>query len=237
MLLAFGGAGPLHASRIARDLGMAGVIVPLYPGVFSAFGLLLSDVKHDYVQSRLAPLDALTPAEVNASFDRLAQQARDELAEDGFGAESIRIDRELEMRYGGQGYEIAVACPASSLEGADLKALRNAFDSRHKVLFGHVAPDEPVEIVSYRVRGVGLVPPVTMPRFKPTGTSLADARRELRQVQFAGEAIDCPVYQRERLGVGAIVAGPAVLDQFDCTTLICPGQSARVDEWKNVIIT
>jgi N-methylhydantoinase A len=237
MLLAFGGAGPLHAGRIARDLGMAGVIVPLYPGVFSAIGLLMSDVKHDYIRSKLAPLSEISPADVNGMFERMVAQALDELRDDGFGAEQIRIERALDMRYAGQGYEIAVSCPAHSLQDADLRQLRATFDQQHRTMFGHMAPEEPVEIVSYRVRGIGLVPPVGMPKFKPTGTTLADAQREMRRVRFDGKEIDCPVYQRERLDVGLTVAGPAILDQFDCTTVICPGQTARVDEWKNLIVT
>jgi N-methylhydantoinase A len=104
-------------------------------------------------------------------------------------------------------------------------------------MFGHMAPDESVEIVSYRVRGIGLVPPVELPRFKRAGSTLADAKRETRRVRFDGVEVDCPVYQRERLDVGLTLAGPAILDQFDCTTVICPGQVARVDEWKNLIVT
>jgi N-methylhydantoinase A len=237
MLLAFGGAGPLHAGRIARDLGMAGVIVPLYPGVFSAIGLLMSDVKHDYIRSRLAPLSEVTPADVNGVFERMVAQALEELRDDGFAANHIRIERALDMRYAGQGYEIAVPCPAQPLQDADLKQLRATFDQQHRAMFGHMAQQEPVEIVSFRVRGIGLVAPVEMPKFKPAGTTLGDARRELRRVRFDGRELDCPVYQRERLDVGLTVAGPAVLDQFDCTTVICPGQTARVDEWKNLIVT
>ena len=236
-LLAFGGAGPLHAGRIARDLGMAGVIVPLYPGVFSAIGLLMSDVKHDYIRSKLSPLSEVTPADVNGMFERMVAQALEELRDDGFAANHIRIERALDMRYAGQGYEIAVPCPAQPLQDADLKQLRATFDQQHRAMFGHMAPQEPVEIVSFRVRGIGLVAPVEMPKFKPAGTTLGDARRELRRVRFDGRELDCPVYQRERLDVGLTVAGPAVLDQFDCTTVICPGQTARVDEWKNLIVT
>jgi N-methylhydantoinase A len=237
MLLAFGGAGPLHAGRIARDLGMAGVIVPLYPGVFSAIGLLMSDVRHDYVRSKLTPLGEISPVDVNGMFERMVAQALDELRDDGFSAEQISIERALDMRYAGQGYEIAVSCPAHPLQDVDLKELRATFDQQHRTMFGHMAPEEPVEIVSYRVRGIGLVPSVEMPQFKPAGTTLADAQREIRRVHFDSKEMDCPVYQRERLDVGLTVAGPAVLDQFDCTTVICPGQTARVDEWKNLIVT
>jgi N-methylhydantoinase A len=232
MLLAFGGAGPVHAGRMARDLGMAGMIVPLYPGVYSAIGLIMSDVKHDYIQSRMTPINELTPDDVNAMFARLEAMAAEELREDGFATNSIAIQRALDMRYAGQGYEITMPCG-----NADLAALRRAFDEQHKLMFGHNAPEEPVEIVSYRVRGVGKVPPVEMPRFKPTGATLKDALRETRHARFDGKAIECPVYQRDKLDVGLIVPGPAILDQFDCTTVICPGQIARVDEWKNLIVT
>jgi N-methylhydantoinase A len=100
-----------------------------------------------------------------------------------------------------------------------------------------MAPQQPVEVVSYRVRGLGHVPPVELPRFKPTGATLANAWRETRRVRLDGRDIDCPVYQRQRLDVGMAVVGPAVLDQLDCTTVIHAGQTARVDEWKNLIVT
>jgi N-methylhydantoinase A len=235
-LLAFGGAGPVHAGRIARDLGMAGIIVPLYPGVYSAIGLLMSDVKHDYVRSRMTQLHRLDPADVNAMFDTLVAQAREELREDGFGEERISVQRALDMRYAGQGYEMTLPVGEGPLGEADLVTLRQAFDAQHKAMFGHSAPEQPVEIVSYRVRGIGLVPAVEMPRFVPTGATLDSALRERRRVRFDGAEVDCPVYQREKIDVGATVEGPAILDQFDCTTVLCPGQVARVDDYKNLIV-
>ena len=235
MLLAFGGAGPVHAARMARDLGMAGVIVPLYPGVFSALGLLMSDVKHDYIRSRMTPISALTPEDVKAVFAQLETQARDDLRRDCFADNEIRIERALDLRYAGQGYEVTMACTAEQTSALD--ALRKTFDAEHKALFGHMAPEEPVEVVSYRVRGVGIVPPVAMPKFKPEGRSLSDALIETRRVRFDGVAMPCPIYQREKLDVGLTLRGPAILDQFDCTTVICAGQIARVDEWKNLIVT
>src|SRR5215813_11515744 len=237
MLLAFGGAGPVHAGRIARDLGMAGVIVPLYPGVFSAIGLLMSDVKHDYIQSRMASLDAVTIAEMDDVFERLAAQAREELRSDGFAHHDIRIERALDMRYAGQGYEIAVACRAEPLRAADLNELRITFDQQHGSMFGHMAPEESVEIVSYRVRSVGLVPPVELPKFAPTGAALADARRGMQRACFDGAEFDCPIYQREHFFVGARLAGPSTLLQLESISRSCPGQIGQVDEWKNLIVT
>jgi N-methylhydantoinase A len=237
MLLAFGGAGPLHAGRIARNLGMAGIIIPRYPGVYSAIGLLMSDVKHDYVQSRLMPLDALSAEDVNAAFAGLEREAREELGTDGFAPDQLRIERAIDMRYAGQGYEVTLRCPDCQLTADRLAMMRKAFDDEHRSLFGHCAPQEQVEVVSYRLRGIGLVPPVELPRFKPTGLTLADAQRQSRDVRFDGEIIHCPTYQREGLDVGLKVGGPAILDQFDCTTVICPGQVALVDEWRNLIVT
>ena len=237
MLLAFGGAGPLHAGRIARDLGMAGVVVPLYPGVFSAIGLLMADVRHDYMRSKLTSLADAVPAEMNGMLDALAGEANAQLAHDGFRPDRMRLERALDMRYAGQGYEITLPCPAQPLTAGSLPQLRATFDAQHKTMFGHMAPQEKVEIVSYRVRGIGLVPQVEMGKFKPAGSSLADARRGARRARFAGREVDCPVYARERLDVGLRVAGPAILEQLDSTTVIGRGQVARVDEWKNLIVT
>jgi N-methylhydantoinase A len=236
-LLAFGGAGPLHAGRIARELGMPGVIVPRYPGVFSAIGLLMADVTHDYMRSKLMPLLDAEPAEVNEMFEQLASQAMEELLGDGFVQDRIRIERALDLRYAGQGYEIAVPCRARPFDGSALKELRAAFDQQHQRMFGHMAPHETVEIVSCRVRGIGLVPPVRLPIFAPAAIRLADAQRTRRRARFDGKDVDCPVYDRERLDVGLSFPGPAIVEQLDCTTVVCPGQTAQVDQWKNLIVT
>jgi N-methylhydantoinase A len=237
MLLAFGGAGPLHAGRIARDLGMAGVVVPLHPGVFSAIGLLLANVRHDRMRSKLMPLAEAQPDEMNEMLDRLGAEANVQLAHNAFRPDRVRIERALDMRYAGQGYEVTLPCPARPLVATDLPALRAAFDAQHKAMFGHSAPQAVVEIVSFRVRGIGLVPQVEMPKFKPSGGSLASARRGERCARVEGEEVDCTVYWRERLDVDLSIPGPAIIDQLDSTTVICRGQVARVDEWKNLIVT
>lgn len=235
MLLAFGGAGPLHACRIAADLGMAGVIVPRYPGVYSAMGLVMSDVKHDYVRSRMTPLAGTSEAAVNATFAELTGEAGAELAEERFTPSQIEIECALDMRYAGQGYEVTIACPTPLRDG-DLARLRKRFDEEHKQAFGHTAPDEPVEIVSYRVRGIGRVPPVELPSFEPEGIPLEKAVRERRQAIFAGKPVECIVLDREKLDVGVEIGGPAIIDQLDCTTVLPPGFRARVDKHKNLII-
>jgi len=235
-LLAFGGAGPLHAGRIAADLNMAGVIVPLFPGVYSAMGLVMSDVKHDYVRSRMTKIADIDDSYVDAQFADLVSHARDELKAEGFADSAIEIERSLDMRYAGQGYEISVPLPAKLEKGA-LADLRKQFDELHRSQFGHTAPHEPVEIVSYRLRGIGRVPPVKLPEFKPQGLKTEDAIREHRDMRFDGKTLSCPVYQREKLDVGATFAGPCVIDQLDCTTVVFPNQHVHIDNHKNMIIT
>jgi len=235
-LLAFGGAGPLHACAIAAELGMAGVVVPLYPGVYSAMGLLMSDVKHDYIRSKLAGLAAVRAEEIAGVFANLQSHAERDLHDEGFAGAQIGIERALDMRYAGQGYEITIPCEFP-LNAKSLAKLRAQFDENHKQMFGHTAPEEPVEIVSYRLRGIGRVPPVELPMHRAQGLTLKGALRETREARFNGVTLDCPIYQRERLDVGARFAGPAIVDQLDATTVVPPGHTARVDDFKNILIT
>lgn len=234
-LLAFGGAGPLHAGSMAADLGMAGVVIPLYPGVYSAMGLVMSDVKHDYIRSRLVNLTRITEDEINSVFAELAAQARTDLTGEEFPADRISVEYAIDMRYAGQGYEMTLPCP-HPLKPGDLATLRRAFDEEHRKSFGHTAPSEPVEIVSWRLRGVGRVPPVALPKYEVAGLRLDAAVREVRKARFQGKMLECPVYQRERLDVGVSFAGPAIVDQLDCTSVIAPGQIATVDAYKNIIV-
>jgi N-methylhydantoinase A len=234
-LLAFGGAGPLHAASMTTDLGMAGVVIPLYPGVYSAMGLVMSDVKHDYVRSRLVNVACITEDEINTIFAELAARARTDLIGEDFSSDRIDIEYALDMRYAGQGYEMTLSCPYP-LKAGELLTLRSAFDAEHGKSFGHTAPSEPVEIVSWRLRGIGRVPPVTLPRYEATGMRLEDAVREIRKARFGGKMLDCPVYQRERLDVGVSFTGPAIVDQLDCTSVIAPEQTAIVDAYKNIVV-
>jgi N-methylhydantoinase A len=234
-LLAFGGAGPLHAVRIAENLGMAGVVVPLYPGVYSAMGLLISDVKHDYVRSKMSPLAETHDTDILQIFDELEEQALADLHAEEFSDDRIAIERALDMRYAGQGYEITVPC-AYPLGAEGMRRLRTLFDEQHKQMFGHTAPHEPVEIVSYRLRGIGRVPPVTLREFTKTGAALNDALRETRPARFDGKTLDCPVYQREKLDVGMVFSGPAIIDQLDCTTVVPPGHKVSIDKFRNLLI-
>jgi N-methylhydantoinase A len=233
-LVAFGGAGPVHAAFVAQDLGIPRIIVPPYPGATSAFGLLLSDVRRDYVRSRLGRLDAETPAEVEASLTGLGRQAVEDLDREGFGPAERRCDFSLDLRYAGQGYELTVPVPAGPFEAAKVRA---AFDRLHEERFGHAAPNQPVEIVSYRCQAIGVVPPPPRQTLRALpGTAESRARRGERRAWFAGWT-KTPVYDRERLGAGDELSGPAILEQYDSTIVVPPGFRLRCDTTGNVVLT
>jgi N-methylhydantoinase A len=237
-LVAFGGAGPVHASRVARELGMARVLVPLYPGCTSALGLLTADVRHDYVRSKLDAVAALDLESATAIFAGLEEQARGDLASEGFGPAEVRLERHLDFRYAGQGYEVRVPAPDGALTVENLASTRRAFDQRHEQQFGHAAPDEPAEIVSYRVVGFGLVPKVELPTFEPSGRPVEDALMGRRPAYFGelGREVDCPIYDRAGLAPGHALAGPCIVEQLDSTTVVLPNQSLRVDRYGSLIL-
>lgn len=237
-LVAFGGAGPVHAARVARELGMARVLVPLYPGCTSALGLLTADVRHDYVRSKLDRVEAVDLEAANGIFAALAEQAAAELAAEGFAPHEVRLERSLDFRYAGQGYEVRVPVPDGPLTPEGLAAARRAFDRLHEQQFGHQAPEEPAEIVSYRVAAFGLVPKVALPRLERTGRPVEAARVGTRRAYFAeiGGEVACPIYDRARLAPGHTLVGPCIIEQLDSTTVVLPDQRLRVDPYGNLVL-
>lgn len=239
-LIPFGGAGPLHACQIAIDLGIPMVLVPPGPGATSALGLLMSDVKHDLVRSRLSPLAELDAGEVNALFEELAEAARAQLAAEGFGPDQITIRYILDMRYAGQGYENAVHIERFPLGADDLNGYRHVFDDVHRQFHGHAAPDQAVEVVSYRIVATGVLPDVRLSRMHATDVPVEDAITGTRMAYFPSaskELVEVVVYARKRLQPGHRFDGPAVVEQYDATTVVCPEQTVRVDDYGNLIIT
>ena len=239
VLLAFGGAGPVHAGRLAADLGIPRVLVPPSPGLTSALGLLLSDVRHDYVRSRLGVLSSLDETEINQGFADLRERALAEMRAEGFSPDEVVLEFSVDMRYSGQGYELTVALTRTPpLAREDIQATRARFDEQHGRLFGHKAETEPVELVSFRL--VSRVP-TTKPRFarhRKGKTEASAAIKGHRQAYFGESAgtVQCPIYQRDRLATGHTVSGPAIIEQMDSTTVVYPGQSAYVDAYSNIII-
>jgi len=227
-LLAFGGAGPLHAGQIAEELGMRGVLVPAFPGVTSALGLLLSDVRHDYVSSELVAIAKADVEHVASVFEALRKQGETELRSEGFGFDQLDYEYAFDLRYVGQGYELTVAIPSIPANAGDLAGARERFDSEHAQLTGHAAPDEGVEIVNYRVTAVARVPQASIASPFPAVGSAEDARVGERETYLTSEPVRTMLYDRTRLGAGTRVNGPAILMQGDSTTLIHPNQVAEV---------
>jgi N-methylhydantoinase A len=239
-LVPFGGAGPLHACQIALDLGIPRVLVPTVPGATSALGLLMSDVKHDFVRSRLSNVAELDLEVANELFRQMVASARKQLAAEGFPDDEIRLRYFLDMRYSGQGYENPVPVPELPLTRESLAAYRSDFDAIHEQCHGHAARDQPVEVVNYRVQAVGVVPPVAVPVLDEAAGDAESARTGSRKAYFAAAAaapIEVPVYSRERLRADHRFAGPAIVEQYDSTTVICPEQAATVDRYGNLVIT
>jgi N-methylhydantoinase A len=238
-LVPFGGAGPLHACQIALDLGIPRVLVPAAPGATSALGLLMSDVKHDFVRSRLSDVAELDLEVANDLFKQMVSSARKQFAAEGFSDDEIHLRYFLDMRYSGQGYENPVPVSELPLTKESLAAYRRDFDAIHEQCHGHAARDQSVEVVNYRVQAVGVVPPVAMPTIEEATGDAESARTGSRKAHFATAdeiPIEVPVYSRERLRAGHHFAGPAIVEQYDSTTVVCPEQVATVDGYGNLVV-
>jgi N-methylhydantoinase A len=241
-LLPFGGAGAVHAAAVADELGMRRILVPPRPGAFSALGLLCTDVVHDYIRSELKPLAEVSPDHAEAVFRQLEAKARDELTAEGMDPAAATFLRELDLRYTGQGYELRTSLEGlftTSLMAESLADARDRFDERHAQIHGHAAKERPVEVVSYRLR-VRVSVPKYQPRQEAVPTSLPPvdaAIKGTREVHFGGKAsVDATLYERDKLAVGAVVSGPAIVEQFDATTVIPSGWTGRVDGYRNLIL-
>jgi N-methylhydantoinase A len=228
-LVAFGGAGPMHAVALAEEIGIPRVLVPRHPGNFSALGLLASDVKHDDVRTRVGLL-AERFDDLAAVFAEMEAAAGRQLTIDGFGAAEQRLQRSLDLRYRGQAFELSVPFEAAR---AGVEA---AFHRRHAVTYGHANPDAPVELVNARLTAWGVVPRPAAERHAGGAPTPADALVERRPAWFAGTAHDCPVWERERLPGGAVLAGPAIVEEFGATTVIPPGWRATLDAHGNLLV-
>ena len=235
VMVAFGGAGPVHAAKLAEELKIPRVLVPPVPGVASAMGLLVADLRRDYVRSRFADLEAVTAAEVQHHFEEIEATARRELEQEGIAPARIACARALDLRYSIQKYELTVTVAGGALKAEDTAAWRRLFDERHEQHYGTRATDQRVEIVSYRVTA-SVALPKPEARELPRGGASADAAlKNRRRAHFDGW-IDCPVYDRERLTHGNRLSGPAIIEQVDSTIVVHPGQDAHVDRFGNVIV-
>ena len=229
-LVAFGGSGPVHANRLAQLARIPTAVIPLSPGTASALGLLLTDLEHDYAASVLQRVDEVQPAAVERLCRSLEEQGRQALEREGVEEEARQTLRLAELRYVGQSFELTVPLAGAPLDEAAIKAVLARFHDAHERAYGFKAGDEPVELVHLRVRAIGRMARPESRRLQDPGGTLEEARRSTRPVYFAaaGGFVDCPIYTRRRLAPGAVVNGPAVIEEADSTTVVEPGYAARV---------
>jgi N-methylhydantoinase A len=227
-LIPFGGAGPLYAGSIARDLGMKGIVVPQHPGVFAAEGLLAADIRHHMQTPFRSPLDRIRPVELEARIRDLKSRVEAELAIDGVPPERQSIRFVGDLRYIGQFHDIVMPIPDYLCETYNVAKLSKAFHRQHERSYGHADPAAPVEIVNLRAEGIGKLdtPEMSSAAAPATGESAAE---RVRRVHFgAGLAFDAKVIARNRLRAGDRIAGPAVLTQKDSTVVVATGEMAEV---------
>jgi N-methylhydantoinase A len=239
VLMPFGGAGPLHASAVARDLGIREILVPESPGILCAQGLIVSDLKEDFVRSRRAPLDRTGLKQVHAALRELMGDARAWFKRERVASTDRAAELVLDMRYVGQNFELPVAVAGfgsdKTPELPHLDALRDAFFEAHAQYYGFFNPDDPVEIINVRLTARGALNYPAPSQRADRGPHAGPVRT--RPVFFrAGKPSKTPVYDRPSLAVGQRIAGPAIIQQLDSTTVLFPGDTLRVDPTRNLLI-
>jgi N-methylhydantoinase A len=239
-LVPFGGAGPMHGSPLARELAIPRMLVPPTPGILCALGMLIADLRHDLVRTRLIAYRDVTAEAAAEILAPMLDEARRLLDADRIVPERQRIEMRLDLRYIGQSFELPI--PIAGVEQADLAALPGTFHVEHARRFGHSDPEAPIEIVSFAVTATGFIDTPELPR-PPAGERPPpdDALRGMRRVFFealsgGGDWLACPVWQREALLAGNEIAGPAIVEEISATTVIYPGDVARVDALGSLVV-
>ncbi|MER8998249.1 hydantoinase/oxoprolinase family protein [Mesorhizobium australicum] len=235
-LFAFGGAGPLHATALARELGLPKVLVPARPGITNALGCVVADLRHDFVNTINQPVAVLDGSQLHQVLERLRNEGEELIAKEAVKPESIRVSHSADMQFVGQTHIINVPLPSSSVTRSQLQALfEKAYFARFKVEL----PEIRANLVNLNTSVTGVRPAIDLSRLiDPAGRAetLDAARREIRPVWYAGRWHDTPVYSREKLPLDAVIEGPAILEQMDATTVLEPGDRARSDADGNIII-
>ncbi|CAH1687126.1 N-methylhydantoinase A [Hyphomicrobiales bacterium] len=237
-LAAFGGAGPLHAARLARELDMKRILVPRYPGILCAMGLLLTDLRADFATTRLMVLKTDILPTIEEAFAGLIKDGDGWLENEGILPASRRLTRTVDMRYQGQNYELSIPLPDGPVTKATLDALAAGFEAAHKRMYGFIAEGETIQLVTFRVEAAGVVRKARFEPMTDQGADASSARVGSREVWMpeAGGFVTCPVYSREALATGNRIEGPAIVEQMDTTTVVLPGMKAHVDPYLNLIL-
>jgi N-methylhydantoinase A len=225
-LIAFGGAGPVHAAALAAELQIPEVIVPPAAGAFSALGLVASDIKRDYSRTLYADLPALDPAVAAAALAEMEATASERLAAAAIPPARRALLRAADLRYRRQAYELTVPLADGPITRASLDRLAAAFHDKHRQTYGHANPEEAVQLVNLRLTAIGRLPGLTLAQ----PPAMVPARCRMREVWFPGiGSADCPVHWRDGLAAGETLAGPAIIEAMDSTIVVPPGWIATVD--------
>lgn len=235
-LIVFGGGGPLHAVELAKELEIKKVIIPRFPGVNSAFGMLMADFRFDYVRTYLRKMDGNDGAFMIDAFQDLERQALEEMKNNHVEGDKVSFFHSLDLRYLGQRHAIEVPIPADEIRNSDY--IIENFHQLHLRKYGFDVRDNEIEMMNVRMASIGEVVKPILERFsqKQDKSSLKKALKETRKVFLEGDYCDCPVYDRDLLPSGQKISGPAVVEQLDSTSLVFGGQTAVVDEFLNLII-
>jgi N-methylhydantoinase A len=235
-LLAYGGAGPLHAADLMLELDIPAVLIPEYPGCFSAQGIVMADVRHDYVQSIVADFREVSLERLSRIFADLAAQGQSDLERDGIALERRVLECGVDLRYRGQAYAIVIPVAALPVPPTAVEPAIVSFHERHEELYGFRDVVAPVEIVNARVLAIGRLPRIALAG--PDGPSpVLDSERRGRRVRFAGVGdVETPVHPRAALKPGHSLDGPAIIEQFDTTTAVPPGFRVTVHSTRALVI-
>jgi N-methylhydantoinase A len=237
-LVAYGGAGPLHATAVAREIGIRKVIIPRAPGHFSAFGMLFSDLRYDFVRTWFISLDEIDFAAFEAVFGELEREGRSAIDASAIGPRDVVIQRSFDMRYVGQEHSVTVEIPKQHFDGRDRKAIKALFDAVHAQRYGTSAPAEPAEIASLRTTITGIVTKPTLERIEAgDATPPQAAHTGTRKAHFQDTGfVDTPTYVRTALLAGNRIVGPALIEEHASTTVVLPDDTVEVDSIGNLVI-
>jgi N-methylhydantoinase A len=235
-LVAFGGGGGMHAAALARELGIRRVVVPRAADVFSALGMLMSDLRRDFFITKLLPLTAENAATLDRALGEVEADARAQFAREGLDAEQIRLDRYCSLRYENQEHSVEVPLPPASIEAATVPAIRDAFDSLYEREYSYTL-DAPVEMVGIHVVAKAEIGKLTLGKLPTTGVTLEQARKGKRTVDYAPEGVhEAEIYAGARLEPGMELRGPAIVESTGTTVVVNPGDELRVDDYGNLIV-
>jgi N-methylhydantoinase A len=238
-LVAYGGAGPLHAAMLARELRIARVVIPRAPGHFSAYGMLVADLRRDFVKTWFTPLAEASFATMEETYADMERRGREAVRRSGTGVAGVAVQRAADMRYVGQEHAVTVELPLELFQAEDRDGIKPRFDAVHERRYGYSAPGEKAEIVSLRGAVTGLM---RKPAFEPIAVGAAEpqaaAIHGTRAVYFAeaGRRVDTPAYDRGLLLANNRIAGPALIDEYASTTVVHPGDVVTVDAFGDLVI-